>query len=425
LPEFGWQPTVLTIREDAIGSNNSLDPSLSRLIPANVCVVRTRLFRTIEKATQSASRILQLGGLPRVGVGGFNEAQTSNGIGAHPNSAKFKVFLSLFVKRLSATPDSEIGWFIPALWSGLRLLKQEQFSAILCTGPPHSAHLIASCLGKIARKPVLLDFRDPWARKPWGDHRQRSINNRMERWCVHCASRVVLNTEAACQEFRANYVTEPSSKFMWIPNGTDPDIKLFHHMNVGNSAVNTLQPTYSFCHPGEVYGERSLLPFLRALSILRKRGVCARLEQIGDVSQLGAVEEEIMRLGLRDVVVLRGQQSHSTVLRALNAATFALVIQPKAEMQVPAKIFEMLHFGKPILALTGAGATADIVRRFKLGIVEESNDAECIAAAATELIRRYREFACGDGWELAKLQFDGRALTRVLAETLDSIVTKH
>jgi glycosyltransferase involved in cell wall biosynthesis len=53
-------------------------------------------------------------------------------------------------------------------------------------------------------------------------------------------------------------------------------------------------------------------------------------------------------------------------------------------MQVPSKAYEYLAMGRPILAITGDGATADLVRTSPIGRVVPPGDEEGIAAYLRE-----------------------------------------
>ncbi len=84
------------------------------------------------------------------------------------------------------------------------------------------------------------------------------------------------------------------------------------------------------------------------------------------------------------------------VLAYLVRSHLLVVVQPDTELQIPGKLFEYLYLGRPILALTGRGATADTVTRYHLGDVVGPRDANQIV----DVIRhRYREFPSGSWTE--------------------------
>jgi glycosyltransferase involved in cell wall biosynthesis len=100
------------------------------------------------------------------------------------------------------------------------------------------------------------------------------------------------------------------------------------------------------------------------------------------------------------------------------AADILLVIQPDTDLQVPGKLFEMLMFEKPILALTGEGETADMIVRCGIGETAPAYDATAIAQAIGRLRDRR---SLTEAWQPALGEFDGRRLTGELADLLSAV----
>jgi hypothetical protein len=92
-------------------------------------------------------------------------------------------------------------------------------------------------------------------------------------------------------------------------------------------------------------------------------------------------------------------------------------------MQIPAKVYEMLLFGKPILALDDDGAAGEFVKRFGLGGVVSATDVDSIARSIEGLLK-----ACpGDairGRNEALRIFDAVPQTRCLASVLTETVNR-
>ena len=99
-----------------------------------------------------------------------------------------------------------------------------------------------------------------------------------------------------------------------------------------------------------------------------------------------------------------------------------VVVQPNTRLRVPAKLFEMLLFRKPILALTGPGATADIIREYDLGIVANPDDPAAVAEAIVQCAQRSAESKLRGRWQEAYDAFDGRRLTKKLADVCTSLL---
>jgi glycosyltransferase involved in cell wall biosynthesis len=145
------------------------------------------------------------------------------------------------------------------------------------------------------------------------------------------------------------------------------------------------------------------------------------LEQIGQVEREAEIARYLCENHLQQHIQLRGWLPHEQTLEHLAAADVVAVLQPGTTLQVPAKLFELLLFRKPVLALTGAGATADIIQDFHLGMVADPEDRQAVAGAI--LRAAGKPWGCGDhGWDSALKAFDGRRLTGELAQVLDSLL---
>ncbi len=315
---------------------------------------------------------------------------------------------------LLAIPDRQIGWFFPAVRAAQTLVRVHQPEVIFSSSPPASSHLVAVALRRLTGLPLVIDFRDPWARTHWragGRHPFRDrVQQRLERLCVRAADRVVLNTAELREEFVSYYNSENRDKFVVVPNGYDPEVIAKVQQLRSNQHAVADPHTIRVCHPGTVYGRRDLRPVIGAIARLAKSGHRVILEQVGDVEDPGAILRSAEQHGVRDQVVLSGFLPHREMLARLAAADVLLVLQPGTSIQVPGKLFEMLPFRRPLLAITEpTGSTAAIVRDYELGAVAGPDDEQAIAAAVIRLIERPASEALGDGWHAAMDVFDGRA----------------
>ena len=211
-----------------------------------------------------------------------------------------------------------------------------------------------------------------------------------ERDCVTNADAVVLNTYRSLEQFRAVYQDQPPEKFLTITNGYDPELATAREPPSGQPrapCTHGRQPPGTpirLCHPGELYGRCDPRTILMAVKALRSRGIAVELEQIGWVEPSFHLEDFIRQNNLEEHVILRGSVPHATAMKRMDDADLLLVIQPDAALMVPGKLYEMLLFRKPIVAITGEGETADIVRKFELGAIGDPQNEACIAQAIQE-----------------------------------------
>jgi glycosyltransferase involved in cell wall biosynthesis len=450
LPDFGWEPIILTPRPEAVVPI-TLDPTLNGLIPPHLEIHRTTVFRPFYniKARAQGLRDLfraptrRIGGISPVacGVADSRKAPAINaGDGLAENSSStdraltipdtsisnrawsdgLKQFLKTWESILLANPDRHVGWFVPAVREGLRIIRRNRPAVIYATGPPHSVHLIAAALKRLTGVPVILDFRDPWAAREWSvsEHptaKQRSAL-RWEARCVAVADRVILNTGPVCRQFEETY---GSGKFTAIPNGLDADFT--QRIEAMLSEVPPANGEILLCHAGSVYGKRDLRPLAAAVEIVAKTGQRISMEQIGPVD--AACRPTSRPSDPNGAVRLLGSLPHDQTLRRMAAASVLVLIQPDNRLQIPGKLYEMLPFRKPMLTLAGAGATAEVVQQYDLGPIVDSSAPEAIAQGILRASSPESRTEAARGAQRAMADFDGRTLTGRLAAEFESAVS--
>lgn len=438
LPLFGWEPLVLTVETGHVDSTDlgkidpvlefPIDQSLIDYVPKDMAIRRTRILRPARSSIAFAKTLLRHRG-DRVASSTASSPEGPNNMPRGPLSVvrRFAKGGIDNVLHFLAFPDLQIGWFLPALVGALSIIRKERPAVILSSGPPHTTHLIATVLAKLTAIPLVLDFRDPWSRSPWAHTREsrlrRASNRRLERWCVNHADRVMLNTTELRTEFTRAYPAMPSEKFVALPNGYDPELAARIAILRAELGPPQREPCVRICHPGSVYGPRDLRPLISAIARLSHLGCPVILDQIGFVEYPENIRRHAAQLGIHDRIKLYGQASHADALRHMANADLFVLCQPGTGLQIPAKVFEMLLFQRPVLALTqSAGAAAQMITQFALGLVAAPDDNEAIVAALITLTERRDLFACGDGWKEAMRAFNGRDLTGKLASLLDSIM---
>jgi glycosyltransferase involved in cell wall biosynthesis len=101
---------------------------------------------------------------------------------------------------------------------------------------------------------------------------------------------------------------------------------------------------------------------------------------VGDESEGGRDDlRMISALGLDPLVNILGRLPHKAALQQMRSASLLLLLAQGQPDQIPAKAFEYLASGRPILAVTGEGATADLIRNVGGSVVPD--DTEAIRAA--------------------------------------------
>jgi glycosyltransferase involved in cell wall biosynthesis len=283
--------------------------------------------------------------------------------------------------------------------------------------------LIALVVKSLTGLPLVIDFRDPWARCEWvfepGVFRERA-NRWLERICVQHADFVIVNTNALREQFVQAYDKSLHDKIAVLPNGYDPALRDRAEILLNEQTSVHHNEGIRFCHPGAIYGHRSLQPLIASIELLKESREAITLEQVGLVDAESEVIEDIKTRRLEGIVSLLGRQPHDMTLQRMAAADAFVLIQPRTSIQVPGKFFEMLPFRKPILALTDRGETAELVVKYDLGVVASPDSGDAIARAIQQLVHQIRE-KHNFGWQDALDAFEGRKLTGDLARILDRV----
>lgn len=428
LPEFDWKPVVFTASPDCVFER--VDPTLLQSCPQDLSLRRIRAFDPIKASGRFIGSLRRLAKTGRsvaasTGTSGPNgEKHVSDTTMRQSGASRLGRWYGQCVRTFLCTPDPKIWWVpkvIPAAW---RAIRSQSPDVLYTTGPPHSTHLIGFILRHLTGLPWVADFRDPWARCPWSQdaHTWRNrLDSALESACVRHAAAVVLNTDAAAQEFASHYADLPKSKFVSIPNGYDPDLR---------EVVSELQrfelraPRVSvtrLCHAGDLYGQRSLLPIVDAIGILTREGRRIELSHYGDCDQRVTVLQRIDQLGLERKVVVHPCVPHREALRQLARSDVLVAIQPGTALQIPSKIYEMMLFHQPILLIGESGATSQLILENGLGTVVSSNDPDAIADAIRSIDDSLTMNADGRRGRQEIDKFDGRYLTGRLADIFDSV----
>lgn len=319
LGQFGWQPVVLTVRQSRI----RWEPRCEQ-VPSNVEVVRSfewNLQSVLALLTGLLNRLCDLVRLPRRS--------------------------GLFYRW--CLPDVQIAWF-----SSLRgALLARRCDCIYASCSPFSSALSA-CLIKIATgRPLVLDFRDPWALNQHSYHAplQRRLLGWMERWVLRHCDALILNTPGAERLYRSRY-PEHAHKMTCIPNG-------FDQLNVAH--VSRSRDVFTIMHVGDFYRARTPERLLEALCALDDPGI--------EFVHIGPPSDVLTRYADRLRIKHVERIPHDEALALMRTASLLYLVQGwearvKEYVAVASKTYEYLATGIPVLADVPPGDNADIVRRY-------------------------------------------------------------
>ena len=291
-----------------------------------------------------------------------------------------------------AYPDIGRGWIIRAALTARAIAREQEFDAIVSSGPPHSAHIagLLACIGR--RVPFYIDMRDPWhtpvdrgERIAPRDAASLASKPLLERIILPRAAGVVANTAAAASLLQANY---PRLKVSFVPNGIDLE-RLPSRARSNDKFAGT-----SIAYAGTLYLSRDLTPVLLALSKLTKewpesRGTL-RLRVAGrmDPPHEARFRSQVEKHDLNELVEVFGPLAATDALNLINRSHLTLVLAQDQALQVPAKLFECVAMGVPTLVIAEVSSAAEREARRIGAIACEPNDIDGIAATIQRIWQR-------------------------------------
>jgi glycosyltransferase involved in cell wall biosynthesis len=277
-------------------------------------------------------------------------------------------------------PDSYWGWYWPALHAAERIIEREPIAVIFSSAPPWTAHLVARRLKKKYRIPWVADFRDPWTLAPYQKRVptwRKAVDRRLERSFVCRADLVISVTDDMRQAFVRQYPTMPAAKFVTLTNGFD-DLTPFPSAKEAKGGKKLL------LHLGSLYAGRRIDTFCKAVQDLVSAGkLNPRSFKIlflgdNDTSLVAGAYEAAPELIQSKCIEFQNQISWQRAQEILGTADVLLLFQGGHRLQIPAKFYEYLKTGKPILAVAEQGALTNLIEDTSSGVWADPGDPERI-----------------------------------------------
>jgi glycosyltransferase involved in cell wall biosynthesis len=240
-----------------------------------------------------------------------------------------------------------IEWIPTAVTQARRLIERHNIAAILSTSPPVSTHVVALWLKRRYGLPWVADFRDPIEDSPF---RGLCYDPALERAIFRHADVCIANTDTLAEVWGKRH-SDAAGKVTVIWNGFDPSEKI-------PPAHPRLRQRKVLAHIGSIYGGRTPTLVLDSLRRLIRSGRLdpgsVGVELVGDLSDVSLAgysdlrENGFVRCAGRYV-------PRSEALQFMVDADYLLLLDTNAKgtgMQVPAKLFDYLRSGQPVLAVT-------------------------------------------------------------------------
>jgi len=408
LPEFGWQPTVLTVEN---GQFPARDESLLEEIPKTTEVIRTHIFEPYDIYRT-------LTGKPKGAPIDVNVIKKDS------QKLGFKEKVAEFIRATFFIPDARIGWLGSAVKAGLELTTQRNYSAIYSSSPPYTCSLIARNLKRRTKLPWIAGFRDPWtgfisSPKRWLI--PAAIDRAMEHSVFTEADYVECAWQGIIKDALTKFPKLPQEKFLHVPNGFDSsDFPVVEQ---------TPNKRFTLTYSGSMYGRRNPSSLFEAIELLLSRGLIVQNEiLLRFVGRFGdEVHAMFNRASFSESIEIVGYVQHSkSVEYLLTSDALLLVVDESKESDeiVPGKVYEYIGVKKRILAIAPQeSAIAQLIRETNAGLVAHQSQIELIA---DHFLSLYNTWKIGSNPyipnETAIGQFERRQAARQLANALEMLV---
>jgi glycosyltransferase involved in cell wall biosynthesis len=333
LPAAGWEPTVLCVNEAY--HTERLDPELAELLPKGMDIVKVSAL--------SAARMRCFG------IGDI-------GIRAYP-------YLSRAIRDIVRSRKSDV---------------------VMITGSPFYPFLLARQVKRLLKRPVVLDFQDPWVSrwgatctpltKAWAAHQ---VARWLEPIAVHSADFITSVSKGQNDEFAARYPNFPRDRLAAIPIGGDAnDFTYLHTHPLAEREVIMPREAINISYVGTMLPRSE--PVVSAVFSAVAKLVASdeqwvrrlQLNFVGTSNQpSGFGTFKIMalaeRYGISDFVSETPQRVPYMQALDLLANSHALILIGSDEPHYTAsKIYPALLSGRPIIALFHQASSAyEILQR--------------------------------------------------------------
>lgn len=390
LPEFGWQPIILTT---PIGE----DPD-SQFGPPNDFKEKNRVIETLGYGSPYGRKRLTSKKYSRV--------------------RPFLKFFYKYYREIAQYPDAEKGWKPFAAKAADELLQNEQVDALISCSSPVTSHIIAKELKKKHSIPWVADFRDLWTQNhhyPYSPIR-KMFEKKLETKTLETADALVTVSEPLAKELSTLHKKEVYT----VTNGFDPD-----KMSDEKAALTS---KFTITYTGQIYPKQDPTKLLLALKDLIANGVVdpSQVEVRFYGPESLELEGKANTLDLSNIVSQSGVMPREFCFEKQRESQLLLLFNwedPRQRGVYSGKVFEYLAARRPILATGGADSVVtDLLKETNAGV-----DAHVVEDIENALAKAYDEYRLrgevsyqGNMAQISKYSY--REMARKFAVIMNSVV---
>jgi glycosyltransferase involved in cell wall biosynthesis len=412
LPDFGWDPTVLTITSpiDADALLNTEIPRGSRVVRAWMPQIKGRTI----------SAVKGLVGSPAMGDPAGNPPWR--------RAARVVSRCLSGAARRWMVPDHYVSWVPFALLSGLAICRRWKPEVVFTSAPGVSGFLLGYLLKCATGIPWVAEYRDLWTGdhfRHWVPPSRERFELRIERGIMRKADIILTVSERYREYLSCLHENGRIGRIRCVPNGAD-----FTQAIHGESSGVVPEPN-TFIHTGHLHDKLNPVEFFKAFTAVAKK--YGKSPSAPRCILAGEIQPQVRRTlgeipdhtgGGPSPFELLGELPHADSLH-LQRSAFVLLLfivrGPATEGVITGKLFEYIAAGRPILVVTDGGEAAEIIRRGRLGWITPY-DTEAIRSLLSKIVsdpdRSIREVYQPD-WEYL-MSFDQKTMAARVADALSA-----
>jgi len=404
LPEFGWQPIILTVKN---GEYPAHDESLFSDIPKECKVYKTPAiepFSLYKKFTGMSSD-------EAIPVAALTEQKIS-----------WKKKLAHWIRLNLFIPDAKIGWIPFAVKAGKHIIENEKPDIIFSSSPPPTVHLIAQKLAKWSRIKWVADFRDPWTEIYHQDLIKKNkfahyIDQKLEKKILTNASRISTVSMHIADSFKKKLIR--FKKFFVIANGYDD-------ADFISNTVNKFDK-FTIAYAGKINHQQNPEVLWKICAeIINKNNEFRNNFNIllmGNITQ--SVHSSLRNNNLSKYTTYLGYVEHKKALEMLKRSTLLLLLIPNTRKNkgiVTGKLFEYLAMNNFILGFGPPdGDAAHILNTTGTGKMFEYSDGEVVQNLISDLFKKWKKNTSIPLNSHNITQFSRKNLTKKLVHTFKNL----
>jgi hypothetical protein len=412
-----------------------MPPSKNRNLIIFAFYYRPSMASGVQRILRFAKFLPEFGYTPHVICSGAFGTSDLPRVHYVPNEATERVArrLSRALERLQSAVlpyNEDLPWVPHAVAEADELIAREPVAAVISSSPPVAGHLAASRIHARHGIPWLADFRDPILGNPGRPRRwARAYDALLERHILGSCNAALATTDVIVDIWKRRH-PKWENKLHTLWNGFDPDDESIqaeplpprdHRVLLHAGMVYTLRHPFWLVSSMERLISRGLLDpgkiKLRLLGELQEPEVFAAHPAAASLIARGCLESNNQRVPREEAVREVAQADYLLILDIANLSREAYA--------VPAKIFDCILMGRPILAYTPTRSPVSRIlggSGLRHAVVYAEDTAEVIDGKLLEFFAHSSSPLPPSDWFLNT--FDGRRQAGQVAGYLDEMLSR-